>query len=117
MVKEDSDKWDLPGGGVEHFEEPDDALRREIEEEVGVFIAAIDKDRLQAWATYDHSAERPLLFLVYPVKTESDAIQSPDPDITIGYFSKDDLKELPIETHIEKYRQNLIEFAPETIAV
>jgi 8-oxo-dGTP pyrophosphatase MutT (NUDIX family) len=116
LVKEDSDHWDLPGGGVEHFEEPEQAVHREIQEEVGVSIASIDKKQLQAWATYDHAAERPLLFLVFPVRIKTDAVKSPDPDITIGYFTKQDLKTLPIEPHIEKYRQNLIEFAPETTA-
>jgi ADP-ribose pyrophosphatase YjhB (NUDIX family) len=112
LVKEDSEYWDLPGGGVEHLEEPENALKREIKEEVGVDFATIDVDRLQAWATYDHPAERPLVFLVYPVRTKTDAIKSPEPDITIGYFTKEDLRELPIEPHIEKYRQNLIDFAP-----
>ncbi len=113
LVKEGSEYWDLPGGGVEHFEDPEQAVRREIQEEVGVSIASFDKKQLQAWATYDHTAERPLLFLVFPVRTKTDAVKSPDLNITIGYFTKQDLKMLPIEPHIEKYRQNLIELAPE----
>ena len=111
LVKEDSDRWDLPGGGVEHFEEPEEALHREIQEEVGVSITEIEKNQLQAWATYDHTADRPLLFLVYPIHTQLEAEKSSDPAITIGYFTKQELKDLPIETHIEKFRERLIELA------
>ena len=31
-------KLDLPGGGIEHGEKPDDTIRREFMEEVGIFI-------------------------------------------------------------------------------
>lgn len=36
LVKEKSDKWDLPGGGLNHGEEPADGLIRELREEIGV---------------------------------------------------------------------------------
>lgn len=36
LVKEDSDTWDLPGGGVEHFEQLQEALLRELNEEIGL---------------------------------------------------------------------------------
>ncbi len=107
LVKEDSPYWDLPGGGVEHFEDPLDTLSREIEEEVGVKIQKIDEDNLRAWATYDKVHDRPLLFLVYSCKIEEKKLAPPS-DIEVRYFSKGDLKELPIEPHLEKYRDTLI---------
>ncbi len=113
LAKEDSEYWDLPGGGIEHFEESENALKRKLQEEVGVNIDAIANNRLQAWATYDLEDDRPLLFLWYPVHTKTQATTSLNPDITIGYFMKHDLKILAIEPHLEKFRQHLIDFAPE----
>lgn len=33
-----SGKWDLPGGALEHSEDPSDGIRREIEEEAGIAV-------------------------------------------------------------------------------
>ena len=111
LVKEDSEYWDLPGGGVEHFEDPEDTLRREIAEETGAKVTEIRANKLEAWFMHDLKADRPLLFLIYPVKTDRMPQKSPNPDIAIGYFSQRQLKSLAIEPHLEKYRHRLIELA------
>jgi len=108
LVKEDSDYWDLPGGGVEHFENPEDALKREIQEEVGSEVLKIDNEYPQVWAIYDKRADRPLLFLVYSVKIKRTPESSPNPEIKIGFFDEKQIKTLPIEPHLEKYRKQMI---------
>lgn len=41
--EEDSDGWELPGGGLEHKESIEECLTREIEEELGVGVKEIGK--------------------------------------------------------------------------
>lgn len=43
LVKEKSDRWDLPGGGLNHGEEPEDGIKRELLEELGVNNTTIGK--------------------------------------------------------------------------
>lgn len=71
LVKEKSDKWDLPGGGLDHAEEPEDGIRRELLEELGVNDITINKPILvksfwledkQAW----------LMWIVYSVELHND---------------------------------------------
>jgi 8-oxo-dGTP diphosphatase len=52
-------KWNLPGGGVEHSEAPEEAVVREIYEEAGFRIT--DTPKLLTVLSYHH---------IYPSKTE-----------------------------------------------
>lgn len=61
-VKENSDRWDLPGGGLKHNEAPTAGIARELLEEIGVShdigigdvvdVASFWLDTKQAWLMY-----------------------------------------------------------------
>lgn len=111
LVKEDADYWDLPGGGVEHREELEAAVRREVEEETGLHLTCVDINHMEPWITYDEAASRPLLFLVYPVKTDQTVESGMHGEVEIGLFGSDEIAALALPQHLENFRQRLIELA------
>ena len=66
VIKESQSTWSLPGGGVDHGEDPETALRRELEEELGIIdagdvrfrkVLSVELPNKQVW----------LLWIVYDV--------------------------------------------------
>ena len=101
--RRDSDTWGLVGGGVKNYEEPIDAIAREIREELGI---RIPKDRFRKLAVYgepgriaaycDGSVWR-MVIVVFALDLAE------EPNITISaesrdmrFFSKEELKEIEV---------------------
>ena len=85
LVKEDDKKWDLPGGGVEHYETIDEALKRELTEELGVSDFVITSGP-KIFKMIDVAANRPLIFIVYELKLDSTTEFHPSDNVKIGLF-------------------------------
>lgn len=103
-----SKRWDLPGGGVEHYEEPMNAFKREIAEELGANVDSFDEGNMQAWFTYDSDPEwdRPILYLVS--RANISGAPKPSEGVDVGFFSKEQLATVTLEKHIERFRDRLI---------
>ena len=111
LIRENGNNWDLPGGGIEHLEELEDALIREVWEEVELAITRIDNKSVMPWLTYDFDKgwEKPILYLVYNVSVTGRPKESPS--TVIGLFDKDKIMELSFEKHLEKFKPSLISAA------
>ena len=101
--RRDSDTWGLVGGGVKTYEEPLDAIAREVKEELGI---RIPKDKFRKLAVYgepgriaaycDGSVWR-MVIVVFALELEK------EPQITISaesrdmrFFSKEELKDMEV---------------------
>ena len=101
--RRDSDTWGLVGGGVKNYEEPLDAIAREIKEELGL---RVPKDRFRKLAVYgepgriaaycDGSVWR-MVVVVFALELEEEprivlSAESRD----MRFFSKEELKNIDI---------------------
>ena len=101
--RRDSDTWGLVGGGIKNYEEPIDAIAREVREELGI---RIPKEKFRKLAVYgepgriaaycDGSVWR-MVIVVFALELEE------EPQITISaesrdmkFFSKEELKDIDV---------------------
>ena len=85
LVKEDGKKWDFPGGGIEHYETIDEALKRELTEEIGVGEFIITSGP-KIFKMIDAAANRPLIFIVYELELDPATEFHPSDNVEIGLF-------------------------------
>lgn len=93
LVKEDGKKWDLPGGGVEHNESIDEALKRELKEEIGLDEFAI-RSGPKIFKMIDKSANRPLIFIVFELEINENVKFDPSDNVEIGLFEAGEIVDL-----------------------
>ena len=70
FVRERSDTWDLPGGGLEHGEGMAEGLRRECREELGAEIEITDAAPIII-PTWSKKFDTPVLIIAYHVRLAS----------------------------------------------
>ena len=92
LVKEDGKRWDLPGDGIEHYETIDEALKRELTEEIGVsdFIITYGP---KIFKMIDAAANRPLIFIVYELELDPATEFHPSDNVEIGLFDSEKIQD------------------------
>jgi 8-oxo-dGTP pyrophosphatase MutT (NUDIX family) len=70
VVKEQSDNWSLPGGGIDHGESDTEALRRELMEEVA-YEGNFSFSLIGVHTHFVEDYNNWLMWIVYDVKTDT----------------------------------------------
>lgn len=101
--RRDSDTWGLVGGGVKNYEDPIDAIAREVREELGIRISKRNFKKLAVYgepgriAAYCDGSIWRMVIVVFGLELEK------EPQITISaesrdmhFFTKEELKDIEV---------------------
>lgn len=101
--RRDSDTWGLVGGGVKNYEDPIDAIAREVREELGIRIPKGNFKKLAVYgepgriAAYCDGSVWRMVIVVFGLELEK------EPQITISaesrdmrFFTKEELKDIEV---------------------
>lgn len=101
LAKDDTGKWDIPGGKIEHGESIKECLEREIKEELGVDGEMTDERPLFMWpGTNNDGSAR---FTVgFAAKLKSMDFQVSNENVEHGFFGKDDIQNINIYDELKE---------------
>ena len=91
-----SPEWELPGGGVDFGEKFQDALKREVQEEMGLKVTWIDEKPTYVWTTKHNSGRGMQWFwvctLFFRFEVENLDFTPSEECKDIKFFSKEELQ-------------------------
>jgi 8-oxo-dGTP diphosphatase len=95
-----SDKWELPGGGLDFGEDIHEAFKREIQEETGLKVTKMSKHPVYVWTHRFEPNRRNIgwyysLVVAYRVEFEDLNVKKSEECQEIKFFSKEELVNLP----------------------
>ena len=109
VLEKDDDWWNLPGGGVDHGEEIDQAIVRELQEEVGLEstdIMAIDKPVFVATNASMDGVPRTNIF--YTANVRIDALRAGRDVAELRRVTPEEFNALKISPAIASYKEKIL---------
>lgn len=96
LSKEDTGKWDLPGGWLDHWEKAEECLKREINEEMWLEVISVSrKPKYFITTNKTNSENRPWIAnLCYEVVVKDLKFTPSDECVDVWFFNKDTINEI-----------------------
>ncbi len=96
LVKEDNGRWELPGGGLDWNMSPQEDIKREIKEEMGIEVAWVAKHPSYFLTDLSGLPEKPRANVIYEVKVDSLDFTPSEECIELRFVNAQEAKQLDL---------------------
>ncbi|HSX15728.1 MAG TPA: NUDIX hydrolase [Candidatus Saccharimonadales bacterium] len=109
LARERSGDWELPGGGLDHGEEPRAGLEREIAEEIGCKVDWMSDQPVRFWTTFKDVGAGDLKwfgFVCYEAKISGElkpAVSGDGEAEELRYFTPEEARKLQLHVNTAPY--------------
>ncbi|MBI2030394.1 NUDIX hydrolase [Candidatus Kaiserbacteria bacterium] len=101
IVKEENGKWELPGGGLDWNVSPQDDVKREIKEEMGIDVTWVAKHPSYFLTDLSGLPEKPRANVLYEVKVGSLDFTPSDECIELRFVSAEEARQLELFENVK----------------
>lgn len=103
LVKEDNGKWELPGGGLDHGEDPILGLKREIEEEMGLEVTFVSPSPKYFITSQKAGQDTFMANVIYEIKLKDLNFTPSDECQEVRHFTVEEAREVDLFPNVEKF--------------
>lgn len=105
LAQEDNGKWELPGGGLDWGEKPEEGIRREVKEEMGLEVIFVAEQPAYLTTTQRDSDGQWTANVLFETKVANFNFAPSSECVNIKFVTKEEALELNLFTTVKKFLQ------------
>lgn len=105
IVKEENGRWELPGGGLDWNTSPQDDVKREIQEEMGIHATWVANTPSYFLTDVSGLPDMPRANVLYEVKVDSLDFTPSDECVELRFVSSEEAKQLDLYENLRIFTE------------
>lgn len=103
LSREENGKWEMPGGGLDHGENPIACLKREIHEETGLEITYVSPSPKYFITTKRHNADSYVANIIYEIQLKDLNFTPSEECQELRHFNVEEASKLDLFPNIKEF--------------